>query len=148
MSTLFTEFPDRREWDLSGYAVEWIQLSYQVRLLMARSPGPLDHKTMLRSNHSVTVAVETAFTVRVGSRTDQVIPENVLSTVPVLPLLHQSVASLTAFRSGTLLLKFEDSTELEVQQDDHYESWHTWGEGELADIGMEATGHEGSPWGG
>jgi hypothetical protein len=147
MGTLLTEFPDRRVWDLSGYAVELIQLSYQVKLFMARSPGPIYPKTRLPYNHSVTVRIETAFTVRVGARIDQIIPEKVLSTVPVLPLLHQKVASLTAFRNGTLLLLFGDGTEMEVQKDDQYESWHTWGEGELADIGMDATGHAGSPWG-
>ena len=148
MGDRLTEFPNRRVWDLSGYTVYYIRLSYQVLLFIARSFGPIDSKTLQPYNNSVTVDIETVFTVRVGSRTDHVIPEQVLSTIPVLPLLHQPVASLTAFRSGTLLLTFADDTELEVLKDDQYESWHTFGEGELADIGMECTGHEGSPWGG
>jgi len=137
MHERLTEFPDRRVWDLSGYTVYWLRLSYQVCLHIARSPETIDPKTLLRHHGSVTVEIETPFTVRVGAQIDQVIPEHAASTFRVLPLLHQSAASLTAFRNGTLLLTFADGTEIEVPQDDKYESWHTWGDGELADIGME-----------
>ena len=147
MSDRLTEFPDRRVWDLSEYIVDRILLTYQVRLTLLRGHETIDPTTLLRTNSSLTVDIESPFTVRVGSHIDRVIPEQVLSTVPVLPLLHQPVASLTAFRTGALLLTFADGTEIEVPIDEQYESWHTWGDGELAGIGMEGTSHEGSPWG-
>jgi len=39
MSNHLTEFPDRRGWNLSGYAVEWIQISYQGRQSTAINTG-------------------------------------------------------------------------------------------------------------
>jgi len=40
-----------------------------------------------------------------------------------------------------------DGTEIEVFKDEEYEAWQTYGDGEMADVGMLGSGQEGSPWG-
>ncbi len=134
MTTRLTEFPDRRVWDLSGFTLDRICLDYQVRLLIANA------------NSSVNIIIETSLTLRVGARREQIDPEHVLTTAPLLPLLHQPAASLAAFRDGRLRLKFEQGAEVEALKDEQYESWETHGDGELDDINMSVTPHEGPPW--
>ena len=74
-----------------------------------------------------------------------IVPEDTLSLVPLLPLLHR-VLCLTAFRSGSLLLKFEKGAEIEVPIHDRYEAWEMFGTGETADIGMRCGLGAGAPW--
>jgi hypothetical protein len=148
MGDRLTEFPDRRVWNLTGFTLDQIRLGYQVTLIFngpeIRQPGSI---TLPGPCNSLRVAIETPFTLCTGSETALIVPEQVLSVHPILPLLHQPIASLTAFRIGRLLLTFEEGAEIEVQKDDQYESWATFGEGEIAGIEMLCSPHEGSPWG-
>jgi len=136
MPERLTEFPDRRVWDLTGFTLSQICLHYQVTLLLCELGS------------SITVIIGNTFTLRVGERLDQMDPEQAMTLGPILPLLHGSVATLTAFRSGQLLLSFDGGAEIEVPKDDQYESWQTFGDGELAEAGMLCSPHTGSPWGG
>jgi hypothetical protein len=148
MADRLTEFPDRRVWNLTGFTLEQIRIGYLLTFLFSgpdlRLPGS---RTFPVPPNSLWVDIETPFTLRAGSHTDYIVPVQVLTVHPVLRLLHQQIASLTAFRNSTLLLTFEDGSEIEVLQDEQYESWNTFGEGEVADIGMLGSGHEGPPWG-
>ena len=136
MGERLLEFPDRRVWDLKWFTLDQICLDYRVTLLLAQPQS------------SVTVIIETPFILRLDLRSVRIVPDQILSTVPMLPLLHQTLVALTAFRDGRLLLQFEEGTEIEVQKDAQYEAWETYGDGETADVGMLCSGHEGSPWGG
>ena len=149
MTDRMTEFPDRRVWNLAGFTLEQIRLGYQINLIFSgpneRLPGSIMPP---KQSNSLWVDIETSFTLRTGSESILIIPEQVMTVSPILPLLHQEIASLTAFRNSTLLLTFNDGSEIAVLKDDQYESWNTWGEGEVAGIGMLCSPHEGSPWGG
>ena len=131
-----SEFTDRRTWNLSGFTLDRISLDYQVTLLIARP------------HSSLMVILTQPFALRFESHTALITHEAILTTVPLLRLLHTPVTSLTAFRSGQLLLKFDAGAEIEVQKDDQYESWQTFGEGEVADVQMLCSPHPGAPWGG
>ena len=134
MDRRLTEFPDRRVWDLSSFTLDQICLDYRTTLLC------------VALDSSLTIIIGTSFIYRTGTRVEAMNPEHVLSVTLILPLLHMQVKSLTAFRSGLLLLVFEDDTSIEVHKDQQYESWETSGTGEVANIGMLCSGHNSSPW--
>lgn len=147
MTNLMVEYSDRRVWDLTGFELEQLRLAYQLELLFG---GPesskISSRTVPPSRSEIWVIIETSLTLRLGATSVQVDPEKSASVAPVLPLLRQATASLTAFRNGTLRLTFEDGSEIEVLHHEQYESWHTYGTEEYVGIRMECTPHEGAPW--
>ena len=147
MSNRMVEYSDRRVWDLTGFTLEQLRLAYQLELLFG---GPESSKISSRavppSRSEVWVVIEPPLTLRIGTVSVQVVPEQAASVAPVLPLIHRTAASLAAFRNGTLRLTFEDGSEIEVLPHEQYESWHTYGTEEYVGIVMECTPHEGAPW--
>lgn len=143
MNRRLIKLPDRREWDLSGFLLDQIRLDYALTLFFAHYARVVDAP---QPSSAVTVVIETPCILRVGSETTQINPEVVLFNVPVLPLLHQPAASLTAFRTGTLLITFANGAELEVPKHEQYKTWKTFGEGEVAGASMECLPYPGPPW--
>ena len=135
MSKHLKEFPDKREWNLFGFTLTRLCFDYQTTLLIATSQSTL------------TVIIETPFTLCRGSLS-MVINDPQVAMLEMGALLHKPVSSLTAFRNGMLVIKFVEGMEIEVQKNEQYESWQTFGDGDVADIGMLCSPHEGSPWGG
>jgi len=135
MNKRLSEFPDRREWNLSEFTLDLLSFGYAITLAMGIPDS------------SLTIVIETPFTLQKGSLVEPMNPESIVSMSRMLPLLHQSVASLTAFRSGLLLVQFEDGAEIKVPKHEQYEAWQTYGTGEMVDVGMLCSGHKGSPWG-
>ncbi len=130
MTKRFADYDDRREWDLSGYTLDQIALDYALRLLIAKPDS------------SVEIVIETAFELHRGESVLPIAPELTVTTIPVLSLLHQSVARLTVFHSGALYLRFENGAEIRVPNDDIYEAWQATGTGEMR------SPHPSPPWGG
>lgn len=141
MKKRITEFSDRRVWDLSGTILH-IRLDYQVTLVLGM-PMVKDEP-----QSTFTVVIEQPFTLRIGRDMIRISPGMVLSVVPLLTLLQEPLVSLTAYRDGKLLILFEEGAEIELQKDNQYESWNTFGEGEFAGVEMLCSGHDSSPWGG
>ena len=146
MRNRFTEYPDRREWDLSDFVLDQVCLDYRVTLLFVErlprgvaQPRPAD---------AVTVIIEQALELRANERAAIITPELTVAIMPLLPLLHQPAAELTVFRSGRLLIKFTNGAKIDVPRHEQYEAWQTFGTGNVTDISMECTPHPVSPWGG
>ena len=135
MPSLMTEYPDRRVWDLTDFTLDSLNFSFQVILQMAGRGG------------SMIVIIGMPMTLHTGSGIEFMDPEKSTTAANLLSLLHRNLATLTAFRDGTLVVTFEDGTEIRVTKHEQYESWETHGDGEVADIGMLCSGHDGSPWG-
>ena len=136
MCNLLAVFPDRREWDLSGYTLDGLQFGFAVGLLIATADS------------SVSITIEAPLVLQMGTQVDLLDPEGGVLTERLLPLLHEPASSLTAFRTGLLQVTFENGAEIRVPTGSEYESWHTSGTGDLVGIGMLGSPHEGSPWGG
>ena len=132
MNARLTEFADRRERDLSGFTLDRLSFDYATSFLIA-----IPHS-------SLTVIIETPFTLQTSSHVETIDPKRIVSAERLLKLSHHPVASLTAFRSGQLFVMFEDGTKIQVPKNEQYESWQTYGDGETADMGMLCSGHEGS----
>jgi hypothetical protein len=135
MGTRLTELSDRRLWDLSGFTLDRICIDYQATLLFSQ-PGS-----------SVTVVIEEPFTLRAGVHINLITPDQALSVTPLFPVLHTEAVSLAAYRNGQLCIAFGDGTEITVPKSVQFESWHTFGDGELTGIGMLCSPHDGTPWG-
>jgi hypothetical protein len=135
MCKRLTEFPDRREWNLSGFTVDQICFDFRISLVFAQPAG------------SVTITIGEPFKLRDGLKVEVIDPSDTLSGMSLLPLLHEHVAYLIAFRSGRLLLQFQKGTEIEVPIDEGHEAWETFGDGETASIGMLCIPGGGVPWG-
>jgi len=73
MGKRLTEFPDRREWDLSGFTLERVCLSWQAELQIATADS------------SLTVIIETPFALRTGSHVETIAPKDVLLVGALLP---------------------------------------------------------------
>ncbi len=134
------EYPDRRVWALN---------EHEVTRLCIDSAFTIDiwWRNDKRVDTSLTIVIEAAFVLRRGEHERQFNPEHGQTLGPVLDILHTPVESLTAYRDGRPVLRFIDGAEIIVGKDERYESWHTFGTGELADIGMLCSPHEGPPWG-
>ena len=146
MQKRFTEYRDRREWDLSGFTLVRLSFDYRTTLLMYQSTPKSSLVSALEGpQNSLTVDIESPCLLRTGSQIQPMDPERSDSMAPLLPLLRHCLVSLTVFRSGLLVLTFEDGTELWVPKDEQYESWQAVGNGELSDIAMLCSPHEGPP---
>jgi hypothetical protein len=129
-----------RIWDLAGLNVMRIVIDpAQVSFLLASGfVGDAD---------AIDLIIENAFTISDGhGMTHAVNPAAVESLAPVLSLRLRPTHSLVASRDGSLVLRFEEGAELRVPKHGLYESWHTFGHGDLADASMLCSPHEGPPW--
>jgi hypothetical protein len=133
-----TEYPDRRVWDLNRHEVTYLHIDYRFAFDCWWNVGGVDNM--------LSVVVDTPFVLSTGRKKIQCDPEDVPSVAPALVILHKPVLSLTAHRDGVLEIEFADDMKLVVSKDSHYESWHAWGKGELEDLQVECTPHEGPPW--
>jgi hypothetical protein len=97
-------------------------------------------------NNQLSVIIETLFTIRCRDQTTICEPEDINSVKEALSILHKPMAMLTAYRDGRLLVSFSDGTELRVSKHPQYESWEARGIGELEDLALHCTPHEGPPW--
>ena len=134
MRERLTKFPDRRVWDLSGHLLEQIVLDYAVTLLVAER------------NNSISVVIENVFELRENERTSTINPEDAQTVVPLLAYLHKPVSAVTAFQNGDLLIGFASGAEIAVSKDDQYESWNSFGSGEITGADMLCSPHPGAPW--
>lgn len=133
------EYPDRRVWRLDGHEVTQLIVNYAFTIVIWWR----DQK----SDNSVTIVLEQPFSVKRDDHTQDFDPEQTGTLCNALDILYQPVESLTAFRNGRLVLRFTDTSELISEKDDSYESWHIFGTGEYAQIGMLCSPHGGPPWG-
>lgn len=129
------EHADRRVWDIEGHEVTYLHIDYRFAF-----------DCWCTKNDYLSVSIGTPFTLRDGDRTIVCEPEDVNSVKEALSILHKPVSTLTAFRDGRLLIIFADATELEVPKHSKYESWEARGEGQLQDLRLLCTSHDGPPW--
>jgi len=138
LQSKMTEYADRRVWNLEGHDVTYLHIDYRF----AFDCWWLYNKT----NNSLSVTIEAPFELRYLDQTVICVPEDVSTVKEAISILHKPISFLTAFRDGRLLVTFSDGTELEVAKIPRYESWEAQGEGELADLALLCTAHEGPPW--
>jgi hypothetical protein len=129
-----------RTWHID-HELSRLQFGYEVILGVSWGSGS--------TATEASISLETPFSLtRPGASAELVDPEAPETLSPLLALLHQRVAHITADRTGLLEITFSDGTILRVpKRDDGYESWNTSGSGELHDFNMLCSSHEVSPWG-
>ncbi len=130
-----TEYADRRVWNLESHEVTYLHIDYRFAFDCWRA-----------DNTQLSVTIETLFTIRYPDRTVICEPENVDSVKEAIAILHKPLSMLTAYRDGRLLVAFSDGTELHVSKHPQYEAWQAQGKGELEDVALLCTPHEGPPW--
>jgi hypothetical protein len=136
---LMTEYPDRRVWRLGGHEVTRLIFDYQFAV-------QIWWRDESRGDSDVTVTIGVPFTIRVANREQRVDPEDTATISPALHVLHKAVETLSAFRSGRLLLRFAGGVEIAVEKHPDYEAWEASGTGLLSDVRLLCSAHEGPPW--
>lgn len=136
MKSKMMENDDRREWNLEGQEVTYLHIDFRFAF-----------ECWWPRDNLLTVIIESPFEFRHLGRTVVCKPEDVNSLTEVISILHKPLSAFTAFRDGRLLVTFSDGAEIFVAKDPQYESWEAEGKGELADLSLLCTPHEGSPWG-
>jgi hypothetical protein len=141
MNSLMQEFDDRRVWALGGHEVTRLCLDYgfTIEIWWHEEASP---------DNSVTIRIGNRFVLHHRGDQIEVNPEQIDTVAPALTVLHQPVESLTVYRDGRLVLRMADGDEIIVDKDAHYESWEMHGTGNLADVEMLCSPHDGSPWDG
>ncbi len=135
MSTRINASSDRRIWMLNGLEVTRLCIDFTFTI------------HLWEGSRELTIIIEVPFTLRIDEHEQQLDPNAGTTLGPALQILHKPVESLTAYRHGRLVVAFVDGTTLDVDKDWQYESWHTFGSGELADIAMLCSPHDAAPWG-
>jgi len=130
-----TEYTDRRVWDIGDHKVTYLHIDSRFAF-----------DCWWAENNQLSVIIETLFTIRYTDRTVICKPEVINSVKEAVSILHKPLSMLTAYRDGRLLVTFSDGTELHVSKHPKYESWQAQGKGELDDLALLCTGHEGPPW--
>jgi hypothetical protein len=132
--TLRNDEPDRREWVLGNYEVNYIHLDYRFGF------------DLLGSSGHASIVIEVPFSVQGPSGTSTHDPAAVSDICGALQILHKQAERLTAFRDGTLEVAFQDGILLRVAKHAQYESWEAHGDGELEELAFLCTPQEGPPW--
>jgi hypothetical protein len=132
MQTNMIEYSDRRVWNVNNQKVTFLHI---------------DSRFAFECYDALSVIIETPFSIRYTDRVITCIPEDVNSVKEAVQVLHKLVSTLTAYRDGQLLITFSDGMERHVSKHQQYESWEAQGRGELQDLSLHCTGHEGPPWG-
>ncbi len=124
-------------WDLTGRRVTQLLLDpSSVRLQTWMPEGAAE------------VRIGVQFTLHTGAGIEHRLdPEQSEALSPVLPLLNRALRALVAFRSGELLVEFDDGASIRVQPHPEYEAWEANGEGELEGIAYLCSPGGGTPWG-
>jgi hypothetical protein len=130
--------PGCRRWDLASYEVNYIHLDYRFGFDCS---GFSDRDGYLR----VTINIPFCITGTDGSVVYD--PEDTQAIGGALLILHKDVVDLTVHATGRLEVRFDGGIVLSVDKHVQYESWELHGEGELADIQMLCSPHNGPPWG-
>ena len=130
-----------RTWNFDGQPVSSLQLGYQATF--GFSWGTQSAPT------EAGITIETTFSILSPGVLPVVVdPGKPETFAPLLALLHRAVDRVTAHSSGLLEITFSDGTVLHVpKRSDRYESWNTFGSGELHDFNMLCSSHEVAPWG-
>jgi hypothetical protein len=132
------EYPDRREWELAGHEVTRLLIDYRFTIEVWWY-----HE---RCDHTLRLTIGAPFwDFRSGNET-WVNPEDPNTVAPALAVLHKPTQTLRAFRGGRLILTLSDGTEIVVEKDPHYEAWEASGTGDLSDVLLLCSPHEGPPW--
>lgn len=133
-----TQYPDRREWSFGGHEITRLLIDYRFEIEVWWGTGDQDSTARF--------TIEAPFLLR-GEVEQTCDPAQTDSLAPALRLLHLPVECVAAYRDGLLVIRCTDGTELRVpKRDDGYETWQTYGSGELHDIAMLCSGHDGPPW--
>ncbi len=133
------EYLVRRVWNIEDHEVTYLHIDYRFAF-------ECWWYTANRKDNRLVVTLENEFILHYADRTVVCHPEDVNSVKEAVPILHKAVSSLTAYRDGRLLVSFADGTELHVSKNREYESWEAQGDGELADVRLLCSPHEGPPW--
>jgi hypothetical protein len=137
-SSRLTEYTDRRVWDLGGHEVTYLHIDYRFAFDCWWCEDGEDT--------NLHVTIEQPFVLRTSDAEQQCIPERVATLCVALDILHKPVVTLAAYRDGRLLVTFVDGMELLVGKSWQYESWDAIGSGELADLALLCSPHQGPPW--
>jgi hypothetical protein len=130
-----------RTWTI-GEELQSLQFGYQATFGFAwGAPG---RGTM------GSVTVETSFVVLSPDKNPITVdPANAETFSALLRLLHQKIDRISAHRSGLLEISFANGTIVRVEKrNDGYESWNSFGNGELHDFNMLCSSHDVAPWAG
>ena len=130
------EYADRRVWDIQGHEVTYLHIDYRFAFDCWWQP-----------DNELSVTIETPFTLSHRGQTVTCDPNDLNSLKDAITILHKPVATLEAHRDGQFLVTFCDGTQLHVPKDPKYESWEAHGKGELQDLSLLCSPHEGPPWG-
>src|SRR3979411_3322138 len=128
------EYPDRRVWHLKDYEVETLILSYTLIMYLHGPPNK-------QQSNDATIQIYGPFFFRHQKLETEFDPAHPETLGPVLDILHKRVESLTVFRSGNLILSFENGDEITVEKRWDVETWESFGKGATLDIGMLCSMH-------
>jgi Family of unknown function (DUF6188) len=129
------EYEDRREWDIGGYEIIRLHIDYRFGIQIWGSEG------------EATFEIEAPFSILSSGVEHLCDPEDKASLTPALFLHARPVKSIVAYRNGLLRINFNDGLSLSVpKRIDGFETWESFGSGELQDIGMLCSNHKGPPW--
>jgi hypothetical protein len=135
--SLREEYADRREWALEHYEVNYIHLDYRFGFDLYGFSG---------SDGYLKILVEVPFTLSDGDAEIRFDPEDLGTISGALKILHRPAHKVVVYRNGTLRVDFENGLNLRVEKHPQYESWEAHGQGELSDIQLLCSPHDGPPW--
>ena len=127
---------DEHRWVLGGRRVTQVTVDLSsVRLYAWTLDGDLE------------VRAGVPFSLRRGNTETRFETEQPATLGPVLALLGSTLHSLTVSRFGSLLLRFDDGSELQIEPHDRFEAWEAHGSGSLEGVAYLAGPPGQSPWG-
>ena len=130
-------FPERREWILGSYEVNYIHLDYRFGF---------DLYGYKESNGYLRVIIMVPFFLLEGEAEIIIDPLDAKSVCEALQILHKAGEKVIVYQSGTLEVFLQGGLTLRVEKHPQYESWEAKGEGELSGMAFLCSPHEGPPW--
>jgi hypothetical protein len=135
-----TAYSNRREWDLDGHEITYLHIDYRFGFDCWWHVEEPEHENLL------SVTIEMPFTLELATGIVECEPADTDTLGPALSILHKSLSKFIAFEDGTMEAVFSDGTKVRVSKHQQYESWEAHGEGELKDVALLCSPHEGPPW--
>ena len=127
---------DQEQWLLGGRRVTQVIVDpASVRLQAWTLDGAVD------------VRLGAPFELELSTGRLQLDPEAPAQLGPILALISMPLHSLTAYRTGALLVQFAGVITLRVEPHPAFEAWEVCGSGEFSELSYLAAPGGGSPWG-
>ncbi|HEX2869507.1 MAG TPA: DUF6188 family protein [Ignavibacteriales bacterium] len=129
---------DKRIWELNGHEVTRLLIDNHFTIQVWWTDKNIVSEAL--------ITIETPFTLSLNNIDIECNPEDGTGIAEALSVLHKEADSISASRSGELNISFKDGTGIIVGKHEYYESWSTQGKGELSEMNMLCSPHDGPPW--